>query len=614
MIYKSLRECVDDLYDSKHLIKITEEVDPYLEMAEIQRRVYREKGPALLFENVKGSAFPAVSNLFGTVERAEFIFRSTLKNVCRLMELKANPGKTLKTPWKYISVAQTLTRCLPKKLSSVDVPFKKTAVSSLPLIYSWPDDGGPFILLPQVFTEDPLKPGVRHSNMGMYRIQMQGNEYETDKEIGLHYQIRRDIGIHHTNALSKGEPLKVSIFIGGPPAHTFSAVMPLPEGMPEIVFAGALAGRRFRYTRENGYVLSTDADFCITGTVVPGVTKPEGPFGDHLGYYSLKHHFPFLKVESVYHREGAIWPFTSVGRPPQEDTTFGKLVHTITKPMVPVSIPGVESLHAVDAAGVHPLLLATGKERYVPYAPKKPMELLTLANAILGFGHCSLAKYLIIAASDDQPKPDVTNVDAFFMHVLERIDLKRDIHFQTRTTIDTLDYSGSHMNEGSKVVIVAAGKKRRELNSSLPTDLTLPDGFCKPTIIFPGVVAIQGPKYDDQATATTHIKHLASHLESCHWSDTLPLLIVVDDSQFVSKTMNNFLWVTFTRSDPATDIDGLKSEISNKHWSCDDALIIDARLKPHHAPPLVENQDISERINQWWVSQSATSPLLKSDE
>lgn len=597
MRYKSLRECVDDLHDNGHLIKITEEVDPYLEMAEIQRRVYREQGPALLFENVKGTDFPAVSNLFGTDERAEFIFRSTLKRVRRLMELKANPGAALKTPWRYFSIPLTLAASLPKKQKKGAVQFKKTALSKLPFIHSWPDDGGPFILLPQVFTEDPLHPGIMHSNMGMYRIQMMGNEYETDKEIGLHYQIRRDIGIHHTNAITKGEPLKVSIFIGGPPAHTFSAVMPLPEGMPEVAFAGALAGRRFGYIRENGYVLSAEADFCITGTVVPDETKPEGPFGDHLGYYSLKHEFPFIKVDSVYHREGAIWPFTVVGRPPQEDTSFGKLVHTITEPMVPVSIPGVDSLNAVDAAGVHPLLLATGKERYVPYTKKKPMELLTLANAILGFGHCSLAKYLIIAASDDKPKPDVNRIDAFFMHVLERMDLTRDIHFQTRTTMDTLDYSGSGVNEGSKVIIAVAGEKTRALENDLPSDLTLPDGFAEPKIIFPGAVAVQGPVYNERKAADADIRRLSSHLESGSWSDGLPLIIVADESSFVAEDMNNFLWVTFTRSNPATDIHGLNSRIIDKHWSCDKAMIIDARLKPHHAPPLVEDPGVTRLVD-----------------
>lgn len=604
MIYKSLKACVDDLYDHGHLLKIKEEVDPYLEMAEIQRSVYRDKGPALLFENVKGSDFPAVSNLFGTLERAEFIFRSTLNGVQRLMELKANPIKAVKRPWHYLSSFRTLTTSLPKKDQNGSRKLRKTTLSRLPLIQSWPDDGGPFILLPQVFTEDPLNPGIMHSNMGMYRIQMMGNDYQPDQEIGLHYQIRRDIGIHHASAIRKGEPLKVSIFIGGPPAHTVAAVMPLPEGMPEVAFAGALAGRRFRYARLNNHVLSTDADFCITGTVVPDATKPEGPFGDHLGYYSLKHDFPYIRVDSVYHREGAIWPFTVVGRPPQEDTTFGKLVHTITKPMVPRTIPGVVSLHAVDAAGVHPLMLATGKERYQPYAPGKPMELLTLANAILGFGHCSLAKYLIIAADNGNQQPNVNQIELFFRHVLERIDLTRDIHFQTRTTIDTLDYSGSGLNDGSKVIIAAAGEKKRTLVNNLPFDLILPEEFSCPNIIFPGAVSIQGPSFKDRATAELTITQLSSHLSALPWPEGIPLIVITDDSQFIAESFDNFLWVTFTRSNPAADIYGLDSKLVDKHWGCEKALIIDARIKPHHAPPLIEDPDVTKKVNQWHKEQS----------
>src|SRR5690606_30406744 len=281
-----------------------------------------------------------------------------------------------------------------------------TTIDALPRIRSWPEDGGPFITLPQVYTEDPDRPGIFRSNLGMYRIQLAGNQYGAN-EIGLHYQIHRGIGAHHAAALRRGEPLRVSIFIGGPPSHTLAAVMPLPESISELLFAGMLAGRRFRYKRHDGYLVSSDADFVITGTVDPRETRPEGPFGDHLGYYSLVHDFPFLRVEKVWHRRDAIWPFTVVGRPPQEDTSFGKLIHEITAPVVPKEIPGVHALHAVDAAGVHPLLLAIGSERYVPWGERIPQELLTIANAILGFGQCSLAKYLLIAAREDDANLDV---------------------------------------------------------------------------------------------------------------------------------------------------------------------------------------------------------------
>jgi 4-hydroxy-3-polyprenylbenzoate decarboxylase len=221
--------------------------------------------------------------------------------------------------------------------------------------------------------------------------------------------------------------------------------MPLPEGLPELAFAGALGGRRVRMVRRGDELpFAGEADFVITGSVEPGLRLPEGPFGDHLGYYSLTHEFPVLAVERVYHREGAIWPFTVVGRPPQEDTTFGALIHELTGPVIPSVLPGIHAVHAVDAAGVHPLLLAIGSERYVPYAPRRqPQELLTLASAVLGQGQMSLAKYLWIAAREDAPELDIHDIAGFLRHVLARVDWRRDLHFHTRTTIDTLDYSGS---------------------------------------------------------------------------------------------------------------------------------------------------------------------------
>jgi 4-hydroxy-3-polyprenylbenzoate decarboxylase len=317
---------------------------------------------------------------------------------------------------------------------------------------SWPDDGGAFITLPQVYTEDVGRPGLMSSNLGMYRVQLSGKEYQTNQQIGLHYQIHRSIGVHHAKAIAQGEPFRVNIFVGGSPAMTLAAVMPLPEGMSELTFAGALQNRRVKMVRQSGRPsIYAEADFCISGTVDPEKLLPEGPFGDHLGYYSLAHDFPVLNVEKVYHRRDAIWPFTVVGRPPQEDTGFGEIIHEITGPIIPTVLPGVKAIHAVDAAGVHPLLLAIGSERYTPYeAERRPQEILTQANAILGQGQLSLAKYLLIVAHEDQPNLDIENIESFFRHLLERVDWQRDLHFQTRTTMDTLDYSGTGVNQGNR--------------------------------------------------------------------------------------------------------------------------------------------------------------------
>ncbi|CAK4844466.1 unnamed protein product [Aphanomyces euteiches] len=595
-MYRHLEDCIIDLEKHGHLIRITEEVDPYLEMAAIHMKVYAAGGPALLFENVKGSKFRAVSNLFGTLERSKFIFRSTLEAVQNVMALRNDPIKALKNPFKNISTGLAAWKALPlKKSASLPVAAQEISIADLPLIQHWPMDGGAFITLPQVYSEDPDKPGIMNSNLGMYRIQLSGNDYVMNQEIGLHYQIHRGIGVHQDKAVKQGKPLKVSCFIGGPPAHTLSAVMPLPEGMSELTFAGLLGGRRFRHSYIDGFCISNDADFVITGEIHPGETKPEGPFGDHLGYYSLTHPFPLMKVHKVYAKPNAIWPFTVVGRPPQEDTSFGELIHELTGDALKKEIPGVKEVHAVDAAGVHPLLFAIGSERYTPYqSVKQPTEILTIANRILGTGQLSLAKYLFITAEENRPL-DTHDEVGFLTYILERIDLQRDIHFQTNTTIDTLDYSGTGLNQGSKVVFAAYGDIIRKLCTEVPEGLKELRGFENPRLVMPGIVAIQGAAFTSYTDAQEELRGLSEGIQARGSLQACPLIILCDDSSFMSATIANFFWATFTRSNPANDIYGVNSYYAHKHWACDN-LIIDARIKPHQAPPLIADPTVEKNI------------------
>ncbi len=590
MNYASLEQCLIDLEKNGHLVRIKEEVDPYLEMAAIHLRVHEAGGPALLFENVKGSMFRAASNIFGTTDRSKFIFRKTFSLVQQLIQLKNNPIEAIKHPIKNISVGLAALKALPlKNPSSKPVMYQTVKISDLPLIQHWKDDGGAFVTLPQVYSEDIDKPGIMNANIGMYRIQLSGNEYEMDKEIGLHYQLHRGIGVHQTKANNAGIPLKISCFVGGPPSHTLAAVMPLPEGVGEATFAGVLGGRRFRYAYEDGFCISTDADFVITGTVYPNDTRPEGPFGDHLGYYSLKHPFPVMKVYKVYARENAIWPFTVVGRPPQEDTSFGNLIHELAGDALQTEIPGLKEVNAVDAAGVHPLLLAIGSERYTPYAPaQRPAELLTIANHILGTGQLSLAKFLFITASDAHLSTH--HIEEYLQYVFERIDWTRDVHFYTNTTIDTLDYSGTGLNAGSKVVFASYGKPVRVLCKELPSVFSEINGLKNAKLVMPGIVAIE---------LNTDIANIKQQLSA--GKDAMAgvaQIIICDDANFVAASLNNYLWVAYTRCNPANDIDGVDDFITNKHWGCKGALIMDASIKPHHAPPLIKAPEVEHRIDR----------------
>jgi len=619
MAYRCLEECLLDLEKNGQLIRIKEEVDPYLEMAAIHLRVHEAGGPALLFEKVKDSKFRAASNIFGTLERSEFIFRDTVKMVQQLIELKDDPVKAIKSPIKNFSTGLAALKALPKKdPATKPVLYEEIKISDIPQIQHWPMDGGAFVTLPQVYTEDLDKPGIMNANLGMYRIQLSGNNYEPGKEIGLHYQLHRGIGVHQSKANKKGLPLKVSVFVGGPPSHSVAAVMPLPEGISEMTFAGVLGARRFRYTYQDGFCISTDADFVITGEVYPNENKPEGPFGDHLGYYSLKHDFPVMKVHKVYAKKNAIWPFTVVGRPPQEDTSFGKLIHKMTGKALQQEIPGLKEVHAVDAAGVHPLLLAIGSERYTPYAQtKQPAELLTIANHVLGTGQLSLAKFLFITA-DDENKLSTDNIETYFNYFFQRIDLNRDIHFYTNTTIDTLDYSGTNLNSGSKVVLAAYGSPVRELDSEVPDVLkNLPAGsggehFENAKLVMPGVVALQTKAFTNYVTAAAEMQILDTQCSMFNEQlKGIPLIIICDDAGFVSQQFNNFLWVTFTRCNPSHDMYGINSFTEKKHWGCRGPLVIDARIKPHHAPPVQKDAATEKYIDRLFEKGGSLYSLNK---
>jgi len=543
MGYSSLLECITDLEKHGHLIRIKEEVDPNLEMATIHLKVFEAKGKAVLFEKVKGSKYQAVSNLFGTLERSKFMFRDRFEVMQELVKLRNDPMKALKSPFKYLSTGIAGLKALPKKTSFSSAGFKEIKIEDLPLIKHWPKDGGAFVTLPQVYSEDIDKPGVMDSNLGMYRIQLSGNNYELNREVGLHYQLHRGIGVHQTKSNKTGKPLKVSIFVGGPPAHSLAAVMPLPEGISELTFAGALGGRKFRYAYEDGFCISLDADFVIV-----------------------------------------------VGRPPQEDTAFGALIHELSGSAIPKEIPGVKEVHAVDAAGVHPLLLAVGSERYTPYLQtKRPAELLTQANRILGTGQLSLAKYLFISAGDNL---DCHHIEKFMTHMFERMDPRRDLHFYTKTSIDTLDYSGDNINEGSKLVVAAYGDKLRTLAT------VLPEKFSQGKLIMPGVVMLTFSAFKDHALAKKEIAEFCNEIKRTSELNGVAQIVLHDAFEFGKDIIKDYLWITYTRSNPSHDVYGVDEFVENKHWGCHGAMIIDARKKPHHAPELIVDAAVSKKADE----------------
>lgn len=607
MIYHNLRQCVNDLESKSQLIRISDEVDSNLEIAELHRRVYHSKGPALLFENIKNCRFPAVSNLYGTTDRAEYLFEDCLRKLDYLINLKIDPLEFTKSPLKIFKHIPFLLSGIPRQTYTNRSLIKNSCeASELPQITSWPMDGGSFITLPQVISFPPDDKKLSSANIGMYRIQQTGNHYINNQELGLHYQLHRGIGIHHSSYKKQQKPFKISIAVGGPPAFTLASIFPLPEGLSEVLFSGILGHRAYRYYWHDDYFIPADVDFCITGTIDDSILKPEGPFGDHLGYYSLIHDFPVIKINKIYHRRDAIWHFTVVGRPPQEDSSFGHLIHQMVGALSTNEFPGIKEIHAVDAAGVHPLLIAIGSERYMPFRNRKPEEILTQANHLLGKGQTSLAKFLMIAAEDNLTNLSTKNIPQYINYVLERIDFDKDLHFYTNTTIDTLDYSGSGWNEGSKLVIAVNRDIQREL--SINTEIVhkiyqqgiISNYFAK------GILVCKLNSFTNYQNAENEIDEFLAILNNLNLNG-LAWIVIVDDVEFCIKDWNNFLWISFTRCNPAHDIYGLHSRTKHKHWSCKAPMIFDSRSKPHHAPVLEVDAATSESVDRL----ISNSPILQ---
>lgn len=595
MGYSDLWACVKDLEKNGQLRRIDEPFDPHLQIAAIQRRAFARKGPALLFTRPKGSAFPMLANLFGTRERLHFIFRDSIESIQAIFKNAADPRNLLREPrslWRALSLFAKMrprgTGINSEKARTGTVLACHTTLANLPRLVSWPLDGGAFITLPLVQTEDPV---TGKANLGMYRIQISGNDYGPE-EAGMHYQIHRGIGAHHAKALAKGMELPVHIYVGGPPALAIAAVMPLPEGMSELMFAGLLGNRRPDLAHVRGFSLPvlTQCDFLLKGRIIAGLKK-EGPFGDHVGYYSLCHEFPVFRAEAVYHRRNAIWPFTSVGRPPQEDTIFGDFIHELTGPLIRQVFPGVEEVNAVDAAGVHPLLLAIGSERYTPYEREaKPRELLTQAFHLLGNSQTALAKYLLITTRYGSRDLSVRDPRGFFRHLLECANFGEDLHFLTRTPADTLDYSGTALNEGSKLIWASAGERRRELGREIRNFPETGPGFRNARLVAPGILAVEGPAHNQERGLPDPVAQgFCDMLSGWKEASGFPLLVICDDADFCAASFSNFLWVAFTRSDPAADIYGVNAQTVARHWTCFPPLVIDARIKAFHAPALADD-------------------------
>ena len=578
--FPDLRSFLEQLRRNRDLAVVEAPVSADQEVAEIHRRVIAAGGPALLFTRVKGADFPVATNLFGTALRAELAFgRRSFRLLERLVALTAElMPPSLGRLWGARDVAANLLRVGLRDRRRAPVAQRQAEtvdLDRLPVLTTWPEDGGPFLTLGQVYTEHP-ETGAH--NLGLYRLQRHDSA-----TAGMHWQIGKGGGFHHAAAEARGEDLPVTVTLGGPPAAILASVAPLPENVPEMLLASLLLGRRLPVTRELGpHPVVADAEFALLGRVPAGERRPEGPFGDHYGYYSLVHDYPVFHVERLFHRKDAIYPATVVGKPRQEDFFIGDLLQELLAPLFPLVMPGVVDLWSYGETGYHSLAAAVVRERY-------KREAMASAFRILGEGQLSLTKFLLVV---DRPV-DLKDFRAVLTHVLERTRPETDLFVLSNLSMDTLDYTGPTVNEGSKGVWLGLGDPVRDLPRELDAE-TLPEGIDEVHVFCPGCLVVGGPAKIEDAGAAARF---AAHPSFAGW----PLIVVTDEPRRAAASPINFLWTTFTRFEPAADLHAARTEVTRNHVAYTAPIVLDARLHPGFPGELFCDPDVYETVNRRWT-------------
>jgi len=579
--FPDLRAFLAQLRRDGDLATISVPVDPRLEAAEIHRRVIAADGPALLFTNPVGAEMPLVTNLFGTRRRAEMAFGTRpLRLVRRLVELAERllpptPGRL----WAARDMARELMRVGTRRRRAgpvTELVSPEVRLDRLPALTCWPEDGGPFITLALVYTEHPEGKG---SNLGLYRLQV----YD-ERRTGMHWQIGKGGGFHYAVAEARRESLPVTAMLGGPPALTLAAVAPLPENLPELMLASLIAGRKLDMVPGPGpHPLVAGCELALVGAVPPGVRRPEGPFGDHYGYYSLRHDFPVFEVRHLARRRDAIYPATVVGKPRQEDFHIGDLLQELLSPLFPLAMPGVDAVWAYGETGYHSLAAAVVKQRY-------PREALRSAFRILGEGQLSLTKFLLLT----DRAVDLKDFPATLQHVLSRTDPRTDLYVFANTSMDTLDYTGPRINEGSKGVWMGLGDPVRELPRDFRPREGLPPGVTEAIVFCPGCLVVGGPSYASEPGAASRF---ARHPAFDGW----PIVVLTDEPKRAARSAINFLWTTFTRFEPAADLHAASEETARHHVAYSFPIVVDARLKPGFPKELSADSDTAARVTRRWL-------------
>jgi UbiD family decarboxylase len=577
-MHANLRSFLDLLRREKDLVTIDTQVDPYLELAEVHRRVIERGGPAILFNRVKGSRYPVVTNLFGTAKRIELAFgpkpEKFVKELVSVAEALLPPNRA--ELWKHRSLVRDCFKLGTRTISRgpvTEVIDRPGHLDELPVLTTWQEDGGPFITLPLVYTENPI---TKKHNLGIYRMQVYDGQ-----SAGLHWQIQKGGGFHYHAAEEMNQPLPVTVFLGGPPALIISAIAPLPEDVPELILASLLGGEKLRMAKNpaGAHRLVAESEFALIGHAQPHERRAEGPFGDHYGYYSLQHDYPVFHCEAIAHRRDAIYPATVVGKPRQEDFFIGDYLQTLLAPLFPLVMPSVRDLWSYGETGFHSLAAAVVRERY-------PREALVAGFRILGEGQLALTKFLILT---DTPV-DLHDFPRVLEHVLARVRWETDFFIFANTSMDTLDYTSGRVNEGSKAILMGLGDAIRDLPKEFRDEL--PRGITRAESLCGGCLVVEGAPYLDEPDQAAR---LAREKVFAEW----PLVILHDDAG-VARSAIDFLWSTWTRFEPAGDIYAAETNVVRHHLAYRGPIVIDARKKPSLPDELIVRDDIAKLVDRRW--------------
>ena len=581
MSFTDFQSFIFELEKQGELIRVTEQVDPELEVTEIAIRAVKQEGPAIVFENVIGSNVPLVINSMASMKRLEIAIGrppEELGEEILSFVQDINPPK-ISSFWRNKKTLWRLLKIRPKKVRGAIVQQEenKYNLDQIPVLKCWPEDGGRFITLPLVVSKDPKDNTM---NMGMYRMQV----YDS-LTTGMHMQIQKGGGFHYQNAEKLNQPLDMAVAVGGDPSLILASIMPLPEGLDEVAFSGIVRGIRTPITKAKSVDLNVpaNAEFIFEGRLQPGVRRLEGPFGDHFGHYSQADDHPVFEITSITSRKNPVYPATVVGKPPQEDKFLGDAAQLALTPLIKIIRKDVVDMWAYYEAGFHNLLVVSVDNRY-------EQEPLKTALGLLGEGQLSLTKTLILVDHNVNPK----NYKEVLQSFRKNFNPESGFHLLSKTAADTLDFTSGTINRGSKMILDATSGKNVDNNfGAIPLPGNLKD-------IIPNVYAHRFISNTLLVIATKNNGRdtLISALENPLLSKIKLIVVVSDDVDIYDD--ENLIWGIFTRFDAVRDVMFSNSKFVNIAPVYSGVMGIDATWKEGYQKPLVMSEDIIKKVDKNW--------------